>query len=135
MDIEEAFDKLWQYGSELMASMCNGDIKIFAKWFYDAGYKAGAEAMKAENARLKETIKNLKSNITKLKGPEIAYEIAGLQVENARLKELVREGCMNVDALNNTRPDINLPNYLMALSKLLKWAQKAKKAIKVAEGE
>jgi hypothetical protein len=43
--------------------------------------------------------------------------------------------CMNVDALNNTRPDINLPNYLMALSKLLKWAQKAKKAIKVAEGE
>jgi hypothetical protein len=50
MDIEEAFDKLWQYGSELMVSMCNGDIKIFAKWFYDAGYKAGAEAMEKELA-------------------------------------------------------------------------------------
>jgi hypothetical protein len=59
MDIEEAFDKLWQDGGELIASMCNGDIKIFAKWFYDAGYKAGVEAMEAENARLKEALKDL----------------------------------------------------------------------------
>jgi hypothetical protein len=65
----------------------------------------------------------------------LTIELGNVCRERKELKDLVREGCMNVDALNNTRPDINLSNYLMALLKLLKWVQKAKKIIKVAEGK
>lgn len=61
-EIREAFEKLWDTAGELLATMCKGNIKQFAKDFYYSGFKAGAASRDDEITELVEALKVLLTN-------------------------------------------------------------------------